>query len=91
MPVMNEGTPVITVRKHPTISVDIAAKTDLRIQREIMSRVPEVIGVMARPAPTNSGLTCRPERNGHVSHAGADKGLARRKASTGSLAKCAPC
>ena len=28
MPVMDEGTPVITVRKHPTISVDIAAETD---------------------------------------------------------------
>ena len=56
MPVMNEGTPVITVRKHPTISVDVAAETDLRIQREIMSRVPEVVGMMARAGADELGI-----------------------------------
>ena len=56
MPVMNEGTPVITVRKHPTISVDVAAESDLRIQREIMSRVPEVVGMMARAGADELGI-----------------------------------
>ncbi len=56
MPVMNEGTPVITVRKHPTISVDVAAETDMRIQREIMARVPEVKGMMARAGADELGI-----------------------------------
>ncbi len=56
MPVMDEGTPIITVRKHPTISVDIAAETDIRIQREIMAQVPEVKGVMARAGADELGI-----------------------------------
>jgi cobalt-zinc-cadmium resistance protein CzcA len=56
MPVMDEGTPVITVRKHPTISVDVAADTDQRIQREIMKRVPEVKGMMARAGADELGI-----------------------------------
>jgi len=56
MPVMDEGTPVITVRKHPTISVDIAAETDRRIQREIMEHVPEVKGMMARAGADELGI-----------------------------------
>jgi len=56
MPVMNEGTPVITVRKHPTISVDMAAETDMRIQREIMTRVPEIKGMMARAGADELGI-----------------------------------
>jgi heavy metal efflux system protein len=56
MPVMNEGTPVITVRKHPTISVAIATETDGRIQREIMEKVPEVRGMMARAGADELGI-----------------------------------
>lgn len=56
MPVMDEGTPVITVRKHPTISVDIAAETDQRIQREIMKHVPEVKGMIGRAGSDELGL-----------------------------------
>jgi heavy metal efflux system protein len=56
MPVMNEGTPVVTVRTHPTISVEIAAQTDLRVQHEIMSRVPEVVGIMARTGADELGI-----------------------------------
>ncbi len=55
MPVMNEGTPVITIRKHPTISVNMAAETDMRIQRAIMERVPEVKGMMARAGADELG------------------------------------
>ncbi|HYF07028.1 MAG TPA: CusA/CzcA family heavy metal efflux RND transporter, partial [Acetobacteraceae bacterium] len=56
MPVMDEGTPVVTIRKHPTISVEEAAATDLRIQREIMARVPEVRGIIARAGADELGL-----------------------------------
>ena len=56
MPVMDEGTPVITVRKHPTISVAIATETDRRIQREIMEKVPEVRGMMARAGADELGI-----------------------------------
>ncbi len=56
MPVMNEGTPVITIRKHPTISVNVAAETDRRIQREIMEQVPEVKGMMARAGADELGI-----------------------------------
>jgi heavy metal efflux system protein len=56
MPVMNEGTPVVTVRKHPTISVDVAAETDKRIEKTIMARVPEVTGVMARAGADELGI-----------------------------------
>ena len=56
MPVMDEGTPVITVRKHPTISVDIATETDKRIQHQIMEKVPEVKGMMARAGADELGI-----------------------------------
>ncbi len=38
MPVMDEGTPIISLRKFPTISIAEAAQTDLRIEQELMSR-----------------------------------------------------
>jgi cobalt-zinc-cadmium resistance protein CzcA len=56
MPVMDEGTPVITVRKHPTISVDVTAETDMRIERALMARVPEVKGVMGRAGADELGI-----------------------------------
>ena len=88
MPVMNEGTPVITVRKHPTISVDVAAETDLRIQREIMSRVPEVVGMMARAGADELGIdpVGLNETDMFLTLAPA-KGLARARAWTGSMSQ----
>jgi cobalt-zinc-cadmium resistance protein CzcA len=56
MPSMDEGTPVVTVRKHPTINVDDAAASDLRIQRHILARVPEVQGIMARAGADELGI-----------------------------------
>jgi cobalt-zinc-cadmium resistance protein CzcA len=56
IPAMDEGTPVITVRKHPTISVEETAETDLRLQQEIMARVPEVRGIMARAGADELGI-----------------------------------
>jgi heavy metal efflux system protein len=56
MPVMDEGTPVVTIRKHPTVSVEEAAGTDLRIQDAILSAVPEVRGIMARAGADELGI-----------------------------------
>jgi cobalt-zinc-cadmium resistance protein CzcA len=56
MPVMDEGTPVVTVRKHPTVSVEQAAETDMIIQRLIMEQVPEVRGVMGRAGADELGI-----------------------------------
>lgn len=56
MPVMDEGTPVITIRKLPTVNLDSTAAIDLQVQTLIMSRVPEVRGVMARAGADELGL-----------------------------------
>lgn len=56
IPTMDEGTPVVTVRKHPTISVEEASDTDQRIAREIRARVPEVRGIMARAGADELGI-----------------------------------
>ncbi len=56
MPVMDEGTPVISLRKYPTISVEAAAESDLRIQRELMAAVPEVRGIMGRAGADELGI-----------------------------------
>lgn len=56
IPVMDEGTPVVTVRKHPTIGVEEAGETDQRIAREIIARVPEVRGIMARAGADELGI-----------------------------------
>ncbi|MBX9993094.1 efflux RND transporter permease subunit [Phreatobacter oligotrophus] len=56
MPTMDEGTPIITIRKHPTISVEETAQTDLRIQRELMTAIPEIRRIMARAGADELGL-----------------------------------
>ena len=56
MPTMDEGTPVVSIRKHPTIRVEEAAETDLRIQRALMAEVPEVRGVVARAGADELGI-----------------------------------
>ena len=56
MPVMDEGTPVITVRKAPSVSIPVTADLDLRVQREILGHVPEVTSIMARAGADELGL-----------------------------------
>lgn len=56
MPVMDEGTPVITIRKLATTGLENAAATDAYIQRELMTRVPEVRGVMSRAGADELGI-----------------------------------
>ncbi|MGZ5830010.1 MAG: efflux RND transporter permease subunit, partial [Xanthobacteraceae bacterium] len=56
MPVMDEGTPVVSIRKFPTISVEEAAQTDLRIERELMNQIPEIRRIMARAGADELGI-----------------------------------
>ncbi len=56
MPVMDEGTPVITMRKYPTISVDEAAQTDLRIQQALKAEIPEIRRIIARAGADELGI-----------------------------------
>ena len=56
MPVMDEGTPVITIRKHPTISIDEAAQTDQQIQRILKAEIPEIKRIIARAGADELGI-----------------------------------
>lgn len=56
MPVMDEGTPVVTIRKFPTVSVEEAAQTDLRIQRALMTEIPAIQKIMARAGADELGI-----------------------------------
>jgi cobalt-zinc-cadmium resistance protein CzcA len=56
MPVMDEGTPIVSIRKFPTISIGEAAQTDLRIEQELMSRIPEIKRIMARAGSDELGI-----------------------------------
>jgi heavy metal efflux system protein len=56
IPVMDEGTPVVTLRKHPTIGIEEATESDLRVSREILARVPEVRGIMTRGGADELGI-----------------------------------
>ncbi len=56
MPVMDEGTPVITIRKHPTISVDEATQTDQRIQQTLKEQIPEIRRIIARAGADELGI-----------------------------------
>lgn len=56
MPVMEEGTPVVTVRTQPTISLDTTADINMRVQRQILANVPEVSHIMARAGSDELGI-----------------------------------
>jgi len=56
LPTMDEGTPVVSIRKYPTVSVDEAIETDLLIERELKSAIPEIDRIMARAGADELGL-----------------------------------
>lgn len=56
MPVMDEGTPVVTVRTPPTIAIDTTADINMRIQRQILDAVPEVAQIMSRAGSDELGI-----------------------------------
>lgn len=56
MPVMDEGTPVVTIRSHPTTSLDQVADLSTRIQQMIKERVPEVKSIISRSGADELGI-----------------------------------
>ncbi len=56
MPSMDEGSVVMQTIKLPSINIATSAKTDLAIQREIMTKVPEVTQTIARMGSDEIGL-----------------------------------
>jgi cobalt-zinc-cadmium resistance protein CzcA len=56
MPTMEEGTPIVSVEKLPSIGLDESAGLDLKIQKTLMKEVPEVSGIVARTGSDELGL-----------------------------------
>ncbi|MCA3130749.1 MAG: efflux RND transporter permease subunit [Betaproteobacteria bacterium] len=56
MPVMDEGDIIMQLEKLPSISLDSSLDLDLRLQRAVLEKVPEVSGVVARTGADELGL-----------------------------------
>ncbi|WP_159016961.1 efflux RND transporter permease subunit [Cognatiluteimonas profundi] len=56
MPTMDEGDIIVGIEKLPSVSLEETAALDLKIQQALMSRVPEVTGVVARAGSDEIGL-----------------------------------
>ncbi|MBL8383325.1 MAG: efflux RND transporter permease subunit [Burkholderiales bacterium] len=56
MPALDEGDIIIGLEKLPSISLEESVATDLRLQRALLARVPEVQGVVARTGADEIGL-----------------------------------
>jgi cobalt-zinc-cadmium resistance protein CzcA len=56
MPTMDEGDVIVGVEKLPSVSLEQTAELDARIQAELMRKVPEIIGVVARAGSDELGL-----------------------------------
>jgi cobalt-zinc-cadmium resistance protein CzcA len=53
---MDEGTPIVSIRKYPTMSVDEAIETDLLIQGELRRNIPEIVRIIGRAGADELGL-----------------------------------
>ncbi|PZP91291.1 efflux RND transporter permease subunit [Pseudorhodoferax soli] len=56
MPQMDEGDIIVGIEKLPSVSLEQTAALDLRIHQALMSRIPEVTGVVARAGSDEIGL-----------------------------------
>jgi len=56
MPTLDEGDLILQLEKLPSIGLDATAAVDLRVQQEILKRVPEVKGIVARSGADELGL-----------------------------------
>lgn len=56
LPTMNEGTMIVQLEKLPSISLDTSLDLDLRVEKALIDRVPEVLGVVARTGSDEIGL-----------------------------------
>jgi cobalt-zinc-cadmium resistance protein CzcA len=56
MPTMDEGSVVIQITKLPTVGLDRSLDLTSRVERELISKVPEVTGVISRTGTDEIGL-----------------------------------
>jgi cobalt-zinc-cadmium resistance protein CzcA len=56
LPTMDEGTLIVQLEKLPSISLGTSLELDLRVEEAIITRVPEVVGVVARTGSDEIGL-----------------------------------
>ena len=56
MPSMDEGDLIVQLEKLPSINLEESTNLDLRVQRAILERVPEVTGIVARTGSDELGL-----------------------------------
>ncbi len=56
MPTMDEGSIIVGIEKLPSINLEESTALDLKIHKAIMSRVPEVVGIVARAGSDELGL-----------------------------------
>ncbi len=56
MPTMDEGDLIVGIEKLPSVSLEQTAALDTRIQAELMRKVPEITGVVARAGADELGL-----------------------------------
>ncbi|WP_375212393.1 efflux RND transporter permease subunit [Aquabacterium sp.] len=56
MPTLDEGDIIMQLEKLPSIGLDATAQVDVRVQQEVMKRVPEVQGIVARSGADELGL-----------------------------------
>ncbi len=56
MPTMDEGNMIVQLEKLPSISLEESIAIDTRFQQALMSRVPEVVGVVSRTGSDELGL-----------------------------------
>lgn len=56
LPTMDEGSVIVQLEKLPSISLEASLEQDLRIERALLARVPDVAGVVARTGSDEIGL-----------------------------------
>jgi cobalt-zinc-cadmium resistance protein CzcA len=56
LPTMDEGSTLVQLAKYPSISIDHSVAGDLKVQRAILAKVPEVTDIIARVGSDELGL-----------------------------------
>ena len=56
MPTMDEGSLLVQIEKLPSINLEQSVALDLQVQRALLQKVPEVVGVVARVGSDELGL-----------------------------------
>ena len=56
MPTMDEGSLLVQIEKLPSINLEQSVALDLQVQRALLQKVPEIVGVVARVGSDELGL-----------------------------------